>query len=80
MDISDNKEVAVKEYYPNGNASRVPGTVMVNVHSKLNDYKRGMEKFLQEARIIHHYNNNNILKIYSLFEENDTAYYVMEFL
>ena len=79
-DLNTGSPVAVKEYYPNGNATRTPGTVFVNIHSTYSAYKNGMDKFLQEARIIYHYKNANILKIFSLFEENNTAYYIMEYL
>ncbi|MBR5376684.1 MAG: protein kinase [Lachnospiraceae bacterium] len=80
IDLSGSSQVAIKEYYPNGNATRAPGTVLVNVHSQESAFRKGMDKFLQEARIIYHYHNPNILRIFSLFEENNTAYYVMEYL
>ena len=80
MDLKENKMIAIKEYYPNGVATRAPGTVSVNIHSSYESYKKGMDKFLQEARIIYHYRNPYILTIFSLFEENNTAYYVMEYL
>ena len=38
------------------------------------------EKFLKEARIIAAFSHPNIVRIYDIFEENNTAYYVMEFL
>ncbi|WP_026499268.1 FHA domain-containing serine/threonine-protein kinase [Butyrivibrio sp. WCD2001] len=80
IDLKENKLIAVKEYYPNGIATRIPGMLDVNVHSSKDIFRKGMDKFLQEARIIYHYNNPYILTIYSLFEENYTAYYVMEYL
>ncbi len=80
MNIETNEFVAIKEYYPNGMLSRYPGTTQVSVISASNIFHREKDKFLQEARIIYHCQNRHILKIYSLFEENGTAYYVMEFL
>ena len=80
QDLKESRRIAVKEYYPNGNATRLPGTVKVEIHSAYGTFKKGMDKFLQEARIIYHYSNENILRIYSLFEENNTAYYIMEYL
>ena len=80
MNIETNEFVAIKEYYPNGMLSRYPGTTQVSIISADNIFHREKDKFLQEARIIYHCQNRHILKIYSLFEENGTAYYVMEFL
>lgn len=80
MNIETNEFVAIKEYYPNGMLSRYPGTTQVSIVSASNIFHREKDKFLQEARIIYHCQNEHILKIYSLFEENGTAYYVMEFL
>lgn len=79
-DLHTNTDVAIKEYYPNGGVTRFPGDTKVSVHSDHETYMAGMDRFLQEARIIYHCKSNNLLNIYSLFEENGTAYYVMEFL
>ncbi len=80
MNIETNQFVAIKEYYPNGMVSRYPGTTQVSVISSFETFSKEKDKFLQEARIIYHCRNSHILHIYSLFEENGTAYYVMEFL
>ncbi len=80
MNIETNAFVAIKEYYPNGMLTRYPGTTGVEIISNPATYLKEKEKFLQEARIIFRCQNSHIVKIYSLFEENNTAYYVMEFL
>ena len=36
------------------------------------------EKFLKEARMIADMSHENIVKIIDVFEENNTAYYIME--
>lgn len=79
-DLGNGRFVAIKEFYPNGMVSRVPGTASVNLSKDIRIYQKGKDKFLQEARIIHNCPSRYVLKIYSLFEENNTAYYVMEFL
>ncbi|MCR4890813.1 MAG: protein kinase [Lachnospiraceae bacterium] len=77
----DNSEaVAIKEYYPSGMVSRTPGSTAVIVNSKSGQFRKEKEKFLQEARIIYSCKNEHLLQIYSLFEENGTAYYAMELL
>ncbi|HAG68807.1 MAG TPA: hypothetical protein DCL38_02405, partial [Lachnospiraceae bacterium] len=79
-DLRDQRRVAVKEYFPGGFVSRHPGKLMVETTSGYRQFMRGKDNFLQEARIIYHCKNSHILKIFSLFEENGTAYYVMEYL
>ncbi len=79
-DLINSGVVAIKEYYPSGIATRIPGSTAVEVNSGYEQYIKGKEKFLREARIIYHCHNEHILHIFSLFEENGTAYYVMEFL
>ena len=41
---------------------------------------RFKEKFIKESRIISHLDHPNIVKILDVFEENNTAYYVMEYI
>lgn len=80
QDLENHTLTAIKEYYPNGVVTRIPGTTEVVVNSSYEQFRLGKENFLQEARIIYHCNNTHIARIYSLFEEYGTAYYVMEFL
>ncbi|MGN1197845.1 MAG: FHA domain-containing serine/threonine-protein kinase [Acetatifactor sp.] len=80
QDLNSGAFVAIKEYFPNGMVTRTPGTTVVEKANKYEMFEKGKAKFLQEARIIYHFQNEHILSIYSLFEENRTAYYVMEFL
>lgn len=83
FDMERNKKVAIKEYMPEGIAIRLPGTTMMSVYSGENtrNYSYGMNKFLEEARTIYNYRNNgNIVNVFELFEENSTAYYVMQYL
>lgn len=77
------KIVAIKEYYPTGIVNRVPGEKEVIVYSgrREREYTIGKVRFLEEARTIAKYNtHDNIVNIYDFFEENNTAYMVMEFL
>lgn len=41
---------------------------------------RFKEKFIKESRIISHLDHPNIVKILDVFEENNTAYYVMDYI
>ncbi len=80
-DLKMNQRVAIKEYMPDGLSTRIPGTTEMTVHTNKEDYNYGLNKFLEEARIIYKYNeDSNIISVSALFEENRTAYYIMEYL
>ena len=77
------KMVAIKEYFPGGIANRIPGKkeVLVYAPKNMKEYQRGKEKFLNEARTVAKFNNHpNILDVYDFFEDNQTAYMIMDFL
>lgn len=77
------KIVAIKEYYPTTYLSRIAGEKTVNVYDKRHeaDFEKGKRAFLEEARNLAKFNNHpNIVHVYDFFEENGTAYFVMEYL
>ncbi|MBE6298291.1 MAG: DUF1566 domain-containing protein [Bacteroidales bacterium] len=77
-----NRKVAVKEFFMQEYCNRDAGTSRVSVPSMGSRelVERYRQKFLKEARLIASFDNNNIIKIYDVFEDNSTAYYVMEYL
>lgn len=82
-DSALSKAVAVKEYYPAGLVNRVPGEKNVIIYSgrREREYANGKIRFLEEARNMAKFNTHpNIINVYDFFEENNTAYIVMEFL
>lgn len=76
------RKVALKEFFIKDYCNRDPKTSQVSVPSTggVELVARFREKFLKEARLIASLNHPNIVKIHDVFEENGTAYYVMEFL
>ena len=75
--------MAIKEYYPSGLVNRAPGeTKLILVASKRSrEFSDGKTRFLEEARNMAKFNTHpNIVNVYNFFEENNTAYIVMEFL
>lgn len=77
------KLVAIKEYYPMSLLTRIPGTNRVEIHAKKHtkEYYMGRERFLEEARNMARFSNHpNIVNVYNFFEENNTAYFVMEYM
>ena len=77
------QKVAIKEYMPGEFSTRAPGQTEVSVYGgeKEEQYETGMAKFFNESRRLAAFENTpGIVKIYNSFEENRTAYIVMEFL
>lgn len=75
--------VAIKEYYPSGIVNRTPGTtdVMIYAQKRRKEYEYGKERFLEEARNMAKFSSDpNIVNVFEFFEENNTAYIVMEYL
>ena len=75
--------VAIKEYYPSGLVNRIPGEkeVILFAGNKSKEFHYGLERFLDEARNTAKFGSHkNIVNVFEYFEENQTAYIVMEFL
>lgn len=82
-DMNLDIKLAVKEYLPRDFATRTAEQTQVSVYS--GDYKEhfqyGLEKFLEEAKILAQYNNEpGIVSVRDFFRENGTAYLVMYYL
>ena len=76
------RKVAIKEFYMAEYCQREGETTIITSASSgcneiVEQYKR---KFIKEARTIASLSNSHIIQIYDIFEENNTAYYVMEYL
>lgn len=75
--------VAVKEYYPTGLVQRVIGENNVSIYakSKKKEFYAGMTRFMSEAKNMARFADvPNIVHVNNYFEENNTAYIVMEYL
>lgn len=82
-DIKYSQIIAIKEYFPIETALRgVDETaIMVRDQKSAELFRKGLEKFYHEANFVLSFSNNpNIVKIYQLFYENNTAYFTMEYL
>ena len=79
--VSLGRKVAIKEFFMKEYCERDGSTSRVSVPSSGSRelVERFRQKFLKEARMIASLSHPNIIKIYDVFEENDTAYYVMEY-
>ncbi len=82
-DLVLDSKVAVKEYFPSGMAVRMRGEPSVFPASAgyKQDYLFGLERFLDEARLVRKFKNHpNIVSVEDFFPEHDTAYMILEFL
>lgn len=84
-DLSLARKVAIKEYFPAGQVTRHPAmgsTLQWYTTGQADNARRGgMEMFLKEARKMTRVDNvAQVVRVLSLFQENDTAYIVMEFV
>lgn len=82
-DMTLEKKVAIKEYFPVEFATRMQNQTMVTVFSgeKEEQFVTGMKKSLDEAqRLAEFQQTPGITQVFDFFEENNTAYIVMELL
>lgn len=78
-DMQLRRYVAIKEFFPPG-SERSGQTVQPTGATTPEDYQAVKEKFLEEARALARFNHPGIVRVFSTFEENNTAYMVMEFV
>lgn len=72
---------AIKEYMPEAIASRDPRGNVIPEDGRMKAYLHGKKRFLEEAQILMNMSHiPAVVHVWESFEENNTAYYVMEFL
>ena len=82
-DLFTDNRVCVKEYFPMGLVVRnSDGITVQNTRTnRLDEFNHGIRRFMEEANIIREMNNiSGVVNVTDCFEENGTAYYVMEYL
>ena len=82
--VSLNRKVAIKELFIGGvgqaiNDRRGNQVVVTNSANKAS-FNQQKEKFKKEAIRIANLNHPNLVKVHEFFEENGTAYYVMDYI
>lgn len=80
--IEFDERVAIKEFFMKGVTQRDNNqtTVSVSNSENTNSFLEQKEKFKKEARRIRQLKNEHIVAVHDLFEENGTAYYVMDYI
>lgn len=75
-------QVAIKEFFVKGVTERdeTTGSVSVSNITNYEKFRQQKEKFKKEARRLRQFNNPHIVSVHDLFEDNGTAYYVMDYI
>ncbi|MBR1447206.1 MAG: TonB family protein [Prevotella sp.] len=81
-DVQFEETYAMKEFYLKGVNERDDDSRSVSVSNAENtpEFVAQKEKFKKEALRLRRLNNDHVVRVYDLFDENGTTYYVMDFL
>lgn len=76
------EQFAMKEFFMKGINERNEDNTTISVSNKTNrpQFEQQREKFKKEARRLRKLTNRHIVQVHDLFEENETSYYVMDFV
>ncbi len=76
------ERVAIKEFFMQGINDRDgdTGSISVSLERNRMQFDEQRDKFKKEALRIRKLSNPHIIKVHDLFEENGTAYYVMDYV
>lgn len=74
-----NKKVAIKEYFPKDSFRRQSDGTQVS-YSNTGENRKNIERFLKEARTMAELKHKGVVSVSDVFEENATAYYVMDYI
>ncbi len=80
--INFDETYAVKEFFMKGVTQRDDNNTSVSVSNreKIDEFNDQREKFKKEARRLRNLDNQHIVRVHDLFDENGTAYYVMDYV
>ncbi len=77
------RKVAIKEYFPRECASRMNGTEEITIFTgdRKKQFRNGLKSFKEEAaKLMKLHDIIGTVNVFDIFEENNTAYLVMEYL
>ena len=81
LDMVTNTRVAIKEYFPTHCSGRTANHSVTAYQNQADVYRKGKERFLNEARTLQSLTElPGIVDVLDFFEANNSAYLVMEFL
>jgi serine/threonine protein kinase len=74
-----NKDFALKEFFPEDLVRRDGNKLkFLSRANSEEDYRWGLKKFFDEARLLAQFNHPNIISVKRVFQLNDTAYMVLD--
>lgn len=81
-DIMREERVAIKEFFMKGVTERdeTDNSISVSDISNYATFREQKEKFRKEAKRLSALSNSHIVRVHNQFEENGTAYYVMDYV
>jgi serine/threonine protein kinase len=82
-DLNLDMKLAIKEFFPQGMVSRLPGQskVISYTDAEDNSFDFWLDRFLREAKTLAQFEQHpNIVSVRDFFKANNTAYIVMSFL
>ena len=81
FDVATSRVLAIKEYFPKADAVRdEDGGVSVSSREHEQQFRHGLDRFYQEARILARFDHPNIVKVYGTFPLLGTTYIAMEYI
>ncbi|MBR6091085.1 MAG: serine/threonine protein kinase, partial [Anaerolineaceae bacterium] len=90
FDFNAHRDVAIKEFFPKGMAERAGQSKKNGKHSSrvvaiqtdnIKIYQKSLKMFYKEAQTLYKLSGiPNVPKVYRIFQENGTAYIVMEYI
>lgn len=74
--------VAIKEFFPQDYCNRDDdtGVVTTGTKSKIEFVTKLRDRFIREASVISRFHHPGVVRVSDVFEENGTAYYVMDYI
>ena len=79
-DINLDRQVAIKEYLPSQFAVRNDDlTVSPATEGHKEDFEWGLKRFVSEAKILTKFEHSNLVRVFNVFEMNNSAYMVMNY-
>ena len=82
--VSSNRQVAIKELFIGGSGQAINdrrgNQVVVTNSANQASFNQQKAKFKKEALRLANLNHPNLVKVHEFFEENGTAYYVMDYI
>ncbi|MFN3282068.1 MAG: serine/threonine protein kinase [Tabrizicola sp.] len=75
-----NRNVVIKECFPNALCRRSTSLVRARSRKHQNDFRSFVESFIAEAKSLARLVHPNIVGVHQVFEDNDTAYMAIDFI